>query len=158
LIPFSRQRLIAWLANGLKLSGIIAANSELKEKFMRSRKQKILLDALVGAGLYLLDSARERLSDTTEDWGDRARHRYDDLRGRVRDVYSTASGRLDRAGDALRGKDHPVARVTGAALLGVGVGIGIGMLLAPAGGAATRSNLGREQFSEKKPATGTFGS
>jgi gas vesicle protein len=128
---------------------------------MKLRKEKILLNVLLGAGFYLLDSLRDRVSDNVEDWGEKARHRYGDLRDRAKDVYSTASERFDRVNDAIRGDDHPFARATGAALLGVGVGIGIGMLFAPASGKETRDNLAdqvRDRFSEKKPATGTFGS
>jgi len=127
---------------------------------MKMRKEKILLDVLLGAGLYLLDSVRDRVSDNVEGWSDRAHDRYSDLRGRAKDAYSTASERLSRANDALRHDDHSLMRTTGAVLLGVGVGVGIGMLVAPASGKETRDNLAeqmRDRFSEKKKATGTFG-
>jgi gas vesicle protein len=55
-----------------------------------------------------------------------------------------------------------------ALLIGVGVGVGVGMLLAPASGEETRSNLSnkvhefsdrmRDKFSSgEEPATGTYG-
>jgi len=125
---------------------------------MRSRKEKtLLLNLLMGAGLYLLDSVRERLKDNIgfEDWSEKAHDRYDDMRDRVKDIYSTASRRFDRVSDALYKDDHPYLRATGAALLGAGVGVCIGVLLAPASGEETRSNL-VESF--KTQATGTFGS
>src|SRR5689334_14317486 len=108
---------------------------------MKLRKEKILLDVLLGTGLYLLDSVRDRVSDNVEGWSDRAHDRYSDLRGRAKDAYSTASERLSRASDVLRHDDHSFMRTTGAVLLGVGMGIGIGMLVAPASGKETRDNL-----------------
>ncbi len=81
--------------------------------------------------------------------------------------YETASRRIGRASDALRGKDHAVVRTATASLMGVGVGVGagayllysmrhrlgdiedlrdrarvgIGMLLAPASGQKTRADI-----------------
>jgi len=40
---------------------------------MKLRKEKILTDVLLGAGLYLLDSMRDRLSDTVHEVRSRAR-------------------------------------------------------------------------------------
>ena len=125
---------------------------------MRSRREKtLLLNVLMGAGLYLLDSVRERLTGSIdlEDWSERARDRYGDMRDRVKDVYASASRRFDRVSDAIYKDDHPYLRATGAALLGAGVGVCIGVLLAPASGEETRNNL-VESF--KNQATGTFGS
>jgi gas vesicle protein len=50
-----------------------------------------------------------------------------------------------------------------AGVLGLGVGVGIGLLLAPASGEETRSNIAekardiRERISSREPATGTYG-
>src|SRR5438067_13085228 len=68
----------------------------------------------VGAGAYLLYSMRHRLGD------------IEDLRDRARESYETASRRIGRASDALRGKDHAVVRTATASLMGVGVGVGVG--------------------------------
>ena len=110
----------------------------------------------VGAGAYLLYSMRHRLGDIA------------DLRDRARESYETASRRIGRASDALRGKDHAVVRTATASLMGVGVGVGIGMLLAPASGQKTRADISekvkdvREKVrdrSSRKPqgASGTYG-
>jgi hypothetical protein len=60
---------------------------------MRFKKQEPLAGVLLATGLYLVNSLRDRLPDG------------DELRGRVRDTYGTASERLSRATDALRGKE-----------------------------------------------------
>lgn len=129
---------------------------------MNLRKERALLkNLLFGAGIYLLESAREHWGDNAKEFGERARDRYGDIRDRANDFYSTASDRLGRAGDALRGEDGRFLSNAGAALIGVGVGVGIGLLLAPASGEETRSNLRervRGRFGDKEPATGTFGS
>jgi hypothetical protein len=124
---------------------------------MRFRKQEPLLSVLLDTGLHLLDSVRERLPDN-----------MDDVRNRVRDTYGTASERVGRATDALRGQEdsHIFGRV-GVLLFGVGVGVGIGLLIAPASGEETRaditakvSDLGDKvrERTGKKPqgATGTY--
>src|SRR5437762_2338545 len=130
----------------------------LEKCLMRRRKQNILLNLLLGTGAYLLYSKRHRLGD------------IEDLRDRARESYETASRRIGRASDALRGKDHAVVRVrtATASLMGVGVGVGIGMLLAPASGQKTRADISekvkdvREKVrdrSSRKPqgARGTYG-
>jgi hypothetical protein len=61
---------------------------------MRFKKRELLLSVLVGTGIHLLNSLRERLPDN-----------MDDIKGKVRDTYDTASDRLSRATDALRGKE-----------------------------------------------------
>ena len=96
---------------------------------MRRRKENILLNLLLGTGAYLLYSKRHQLGD------------IGDLRDRARESYETASRRIGRASDALRGKDHAVVRTATASLMGVGVGVGIGMLLAPASGQKTRADI-----------------
>jgi len=126
---------------------------------MRSRKQNALFNLLLGAGLYLLDTMRDRVSDS--EWTDRARERYGDVRDRAKDVYDTASDRVGRASDVIRGRDHQVVGAVTAALIGVGVGVGLGMLLAPSSGEETREKIAdrvRDRFSSvKAAATGTFG-
>jgi hypothetical protein len=121
---------------------------------MRLRKEKILFDVLLGTGLYLLDSLRDRLADSVSDFSERARDSAHDL-------YETASDRAGRAADVIRGEDHRGLSTATAVLLGVGVGVGVGMLLAPARGEETRNTIAekvRDRFSrEKEPATGTYG-
>jgi len=125
---------------------------------MRFRKRKPLFSVLLDTGLHLLDSLRDRLPDN-----------MDDIKGKVRDSYSTASDRVSRATDALRGEDQ--SHIFGKAValaIGVGIGIGIGVLMAPARGEETRTDIADKvsdfgdkvsEYSEKKPpsATGTHG-
>jgi gas vesicle protein len=140
---------------------------------MKLKKEKILFNVMMGAGLYLLDSLRDRLADNLDDindkahdrYGDlkdRARDKYGDLKDRAKDFYSTASDRLSRASDDVMGRnDHRVLNTAGAALLGAGIGFGLALLLAPASGEETRGQIAdavRSRFSEKKGATGTYGS
>jgi hypothetical protein len=125
---------------------------------MKSRRQESLLNVLLGTGLYLFDNLRERLPDN-----------MDSVKSRVRDTYDTASQRVSRATDALRGEeDSHVFGKLGALLIGVGIGVGVGLLIAPASGEKTRSDISdkvsdfsdkvREQAGRKPPsATGTYG-
>ncbi len=124
---------------------------------MRLRKENLLWNALLGTSVYLLDSLRTRLSEGVDDLSDRAR-----------DTYSTASRRVNRAADVIRGEDHSVLGSAGALLLGVGVGVGLGLLLAPASGEETRGNIShkvhhfgdrvRDKFQEQKAeSSGTYG-
>lgn len=124
---------------------------------MNPRSKNTLWNVLLGAGLYMLDPIRDRMAT-----------RMDDLSDRARDTYDTASERLGRATNAIRGNDSPMMSKAGAMLLGIGIGVGIGLLVAPATGEETRSNLSdkaqefgdkvRNRFSrEKDPATGTYG-
>ncbi|MBV9574432.1 MAG: YtxH domain-containing protein [Acidobacteriales bacterium] len=108
---------------------------------MKMRKENLLMNVLLGTGVYLLDSIRERLADSVDDIRGKAQDHYEDFRGRARDTYETASERVSRASDALRGEDSHMLGTTVSLLLGVGIGVGIGMLLAPASGEETRSNL-----------------
>jgi YtxH-like protein len=126
---------------------------------MKFKKRESLLSALLGTGLYLLENLRERLPDN-----------MDDMKGRARETYETASDRLGHAADALRGKEDAqiFAKVT-ALLIGVGIGVGVGLLIAPASGDETRADIVdkvsgfgervRERTVGKKPqgATGTSG-
>ena len=94
----------------------------------------------------------------------------DDIKGRARETYKTASDRLGHAAGALRGKEdsHIFGNVR-ALLIGVGIGLGVGLLIAAASGDETRTNIAdkvsdfgervRERTTGKKPqdATGTFG-
>jgi ElaB/YqjD/DUF883 family membrane-anchored ribosome-binding protein len=122
------------------------------EAKMSSRKEKVLFNLLLGTGIYLLDSMRNRMAGTV-----------DDLRSRAHDTYDTASDRVSRATDVIRGTDHPMIGTAAAALLGLGIGVGIGLLLAPASGEETRSNIAskardiRDRVSSRESATGTYG-
>jgi len=125
---------------------------------MRFRKRKPLFSVLLDTGLHLLDSLRDRLPDN-----------MDDIKDKVRDSYSTASDRVSRATDALRGEDE--SHIFGKAValaIGVGIGIGIGVLIAPPRGEETRADIADKvsdfgdkvnEHSEKKPpsATGAHG-
>ena len=75
---------------------------------MKMKKREVL-GVLLSAGLYLLNNLRERLPDT-----------IDDIKGKARETYETASDRLGRAAAVLRGKEdsHMLGKV-GALLLGV---------------------------------------
>ena len=98
---------------------------------MRFKKKELLLSLMVGTGLHLLNSLRERLPDNV-----------DDIKERVRDTYDTASDRLGRATNALRGKeDSQILGKVGVLLVGVGVGVGIGLLIAPSSGEETRADI-----------------
>jgi hypothetical protein len=98
---------------------------------MRFRKREPLVSILIETGLNLLDSLRDRLPDNV-----------DDLKDRVRDTYSVASGRVSRATDALRGdEDSQILGKAVALAIGVGIGVGIGLLIAPASGEQTRSDI-----------------
>ena len=95
----------------------------------KSRGQ--LFGALLETGLNLLDALREQLPDDV-----------DDIKGKVRDTYNTASHRVSRASEALRGEqDSQILGKTVALLIGVGIGVGIGVLIAPASGEETRSAM-----------------
>lgn len=135
---------------------------------MKTRKENILMNVLLGSGLYLLDSVRDRIADGVDDLKGRAKDNYEDLRGKAKDGYETASDRVSRATDALRGEDSNLLGTTASLLIGIGIGVGVGMLLAPASGEETRSNLAdkvqdfggkfRERFSrETEAASGTYG-
>src|SRR5450759_3852988 len=98
---------------------------------MRFKKREPLFNVLLGTGLHLLDSLRERLPDNVEG-----------MKRRVRDTYDTASHRVSRATDALRGEEdsHILGKV-GALLIGVGIGVGIGVLIAPTSSEETRADI-----------------
>jgi YtxH-like protein len=125
---------------------------------MRFKKREPLLGVLLSAGLHLIDSLRDRLPDDV-----------DDIKDRVRNTYDTASYRVGRATDALRGEEdsHKFGKV-GALVTGVAIGVGIGLLIAPASGEETRSDIADKvtdfgdkvrERTEKKPlgTTGTQG-
>jgi len=98
---------------------------------MKFKKQELLLGLVLGTGLHLLDSLRERLPDNA-----------DEIKSRVKDTYDTAYKRVSRATDALRGEEdsHILGKV-GTLLIGVGIGVGVGLLIAPASGAETRAEI-----------------
>ena len=124
---------------------------------MRFRKREPLFSILLDSGLEILDSLRERLPDN-----------MDDIKGRVRDKYGTASQRVGRATRALRGEED--AQILGKAValaIGVGIGVGIGLLIAPGSGEETRADIADKvsdfgdkvrEATGKKPqaATGTY--
>ncbi len=125
---------------------------------MRFNKREPLFSVLLDTGINLLDSLRERLPDNA-----------DDIKDRVRDTYDTATHRVGRAANALRGKeDSQILGKVGTLLIGVGIGLGVGLLIAPASGEETRAEITDKvsEFSDKvrertgtKPqsATGTLG-
>lgn len=126
---------------------------------MRLRKENMLWNLLLGTGVFLLDSLRNRLSDGMEEVGERAR-----------ETYGEASRRVGRATNAIRGEDREGLGSVAALLIGVGVGVGVGMLLAPASGEETRSTISnkvqefgdrmRDKFSSERQspsASGTYG-
>jgi YtxH-like protein len=119
---------------------------------MGSRKDRVLLNLLLGTGVYLLDSWRNRMGGTVEE-----------LRSRAQDTYETAADRVSRASDVIRGEDSHLLGTATAALLGLGIGVGIGLLLAPASGEETRNNIAskardiRDRVSSREGATGTYG-
>jgi hypothetical protein len=119
---------------------------------MRTRKENLLWNVLLGTSVYLLDSLRGRLSDSVDDITDRAR-----------DTYSEASRRVSRASDAIRGEESHAFGTAAALLIGIGVGVGVGLLLAPASGEETRGTISnkvqefggrvRDKFSEGQPSS-----
>lgn len=126
---------------------------------MRLRKENILWNVLLGTGVYLLDSVRNRMTDVIDDVG-----------GTARDTYDEASRRVSRATDVIRGEDHRGFSTAAALLIGVGVGVGVGLLLAPSSGEEMRNNLSdkvhefsgrmKEKISgerERQSSTGTYG-
>jgi hypothetical protein len=125
---------------------------------MRSRKREQLLSLLLGTSFYLLDKLRDRLPDN-----------MDDIKDRAWGTYETASDRLGRAANVLRGKQESrIFGKIGALMIGVGVGVGVGLLIAPASGGETRADLADKvsdfgdkvrEATGKKPqsATGTHG-
>ena len=102
-----------------------------RETHMKFKKKELLLGVLLGTGLHLLGHLRERLPDN-----------MDDIKGRARETYETASDRLGRATNALRGKeDSQILGKVGVLLVGVGIGVGVGLLIAPASGEDTRADI-----------------
>jgi hypothetical protein len=123
---------------------------------MKSKKRAVL-GVLLSTGLYLLDNLRERMPDN-----------IDDIKGKARETYETASDRLGRATDVLRGKeDSQMLGKVRALLIGVGIRVGVGLLIAPASGEETRADIvdevsaSGEKVSDRKRkpqrATGTHG-
>ena len=107
----------------------------------RFRQREPLLSVLLGTGLRLLDSLRDRLSGNV-----------DDFNVRVGNTYDNASDRVSRATAALRGEEDSQLLGKGIALLiGVGIGVGIGVLIVPASGEETRDNIANKvsEFSDK---------
>ncbi len=119
---------------------------------MGTRKDRVLLKILLGTGVYLLDSWRNRMGGTVED-----------LRSRAQDTYETAADRVSRATDVIRGEDSRLMGTAAAALLGLGIGVGLGLLLAPASGEETRNNIAskardiRDRVSAREGAAANYG-
>lgn len=125
---------------------------------MRFTRREPFLNVLLSTGLHLIDSLRDRLPDNV-----------DDIKGRVWDTYDTASYRVGRATNALRGQEEShLLGAVGALVIGVGVGVGIGLLIAPTTGEETRADIANKvsdfgdkvrEATGKKPqgATGTYG-
>jgi ElaB/YqjD/DUF883 family membrane-anchored ribosome-binding protein len=117
---------------------------------MKSRKNRVLVNLMLGTGIYLLDSLRARMAEPV-----------DELRSKAQNTYETAKDRLGRATDVVRGEDSHILHSTVAALLGLGIGVSVGLLLAPASGEKTRSNIAgkvrdiRDRVSSTEGATGT---
>lgn len=135
---------------------------------MKQRKENPWMNVLMGAGLYFLDSVRDRWADQAAELRGRAREGYDNLRDKARDTYETASDRVSRASDVLRGEDHGRISAAAALLIGIGVGVGVGLLFAPASGEEIRANIAdkvqdlggrvKGRFSkEGETGTGTYG-
>jgi hypothetical protein len=97
---------------------------------MKSRKEKVFLEFMLGTGIYLLNSLRNRMAGTV-----------DELRSTAQDTYETATDRVSRATDVIRGEDTHFWGTATAALLGLGIGVGVGLLLAPTSGDQTRSHI-----------------
>ena len=78
---------------------------------MKFKKRESPLSALLGTGLYLLENLRGHLPNDV-----------DDIKGRAKETYETASDRLGNAADALCGKEdsHIFGNVS-ALLIGVGI-------------------------------------
>jgi len=103
---------------------------------MKFKKKELLLGVLLGTGLNLLSNLRDHLPDNMDDFKDRARERYE-----------TASDRLGRVTNVLRGKEESrIFGKVGVLLIGVGVGVGVGLLIAPASGERTRATHHRQGF------------
>ena len=121
-------------------------------------KKKVLLSVLLDTGLHLIDSLRDRLPDNV-----------DNIKRKVTDTFGTASHRVSRATDVLRGQEdsHMLGKV-GALLIGFGIGVGVGVLVAPTSGEETRADIADKvsdfgdkvrQRTRKSPegSTGAFG-
>jgi hypothetical protein len=119
---------------------------------MGSRKDRILLNLMLRMGFHLLDSMRNRMSDSV-----------DDVKSSAYDTYDVASDRVRRAADVIRGTDKSAVRPVVAGLAGLGIGVGIGLLMAPAKGEETRSKIASkardisDRVTSREPATESFG-
>ena len=73
---------------------------------MKSRKENILMNVLLGTGLLFCSiQFATALADGVGDLRGRAKDNYDDLRSKAKDGYETASDRVSRASDVLRGEE-----------------------------------------------------
>ena len=138
------------------------ANSTVGEAFLAEVAARLALDAghvfPAYEDLFYYMWRERRLPDNV-----------DDIKDRARDTYDTASYRVSRATDALRGNEEShMAGKVGALLIGVGIGVGVGLLIAPTTGEETRADIANKvmdfgdkvrEATGKKPqaATGTYG-
>jgi hypothetical protein len=122
------------------------------------------LKLLLGTSIYLL----EQSDNATKNVRDRAVGQMEDLRDVAQQKYETVANRVARASRAIRGEDSNMLRNALYFAAGTGVGIGVGLILAPASGQETRTEIAervheigdkvRKKFSsESASATGTAG-
>src|SRR4030095_7332706 len=97
---------------------------------MGSRTDRVLFNLMLRTGSYLLESMRNRMSDSV-----------DDAKSRAYATYHLASDRVRRAADVIRGSDRSAISPVVAGLAGLGIGVGIGLLMSPARGEETRPRL-----------------
>ena len=97
---------------------------------MTRRKRNLFFNSvLLGTSALLLYSLRHRFGS------------MGDLKGSVAEGYQTASRRVRKASDVLRGEDRYTRDTATAILVGVPIGVGIGILFAPASGRETRTDI-----------------
>jgi gas vesicle protein len=95
------------------------------------------LKLILGTAVYLL----EQSDKATKGARGRAADHFDDLRDAAQEKYETAADRLNRASAVIKGEDSNVMGNVLSLAAGIGIGVGLGILLAPASGEETRSNL-----------------
>ncbi len=96
-----------------------------------------LLKLLLGTGLYLL----EQSDQSTRKIRDRAAGNLSDLRDFAQDKYETATDRVSKASQALRGDDNQIVGNALSLAAGVGIGLALGVIFAPASGRQVRSAI-----------------
>ncbi len=96
-----------------------------------------LLKLLLGTGLYLL----EQSDQSTRKIRDRAAGNLSDLRDFAQDKFETATDRVSKASQALRGDDNQIVGNALSLAAGVGIGLALGVIFAPASGRQVRSAI-----------------